>query len=84
MTLAQLEADGRITRSLFPSVPPRVDYELTKLGLTLRGALVALHVWAAKNKQTVSIDRLHASGKRKIVSHPMKSGGLAAANHLAP
>ena len=63
MTLKRLEADGIVTRTLFPSVPPRVDYELTELGQTLRGALVPLHVWAAKNKQTISTNRLHALGK---------------------
>ena len=52
LTLKRLETDGIVTRTLFPSVPPRVDYELTQLGQTLRGALVPLHVWAAKNKTT--------------------------------
>ena len=83
MTLKRLEADGIVTRTLFPSVPPRVDYELTELGQTLRGALVPLHVWAAKNKQTISINRLHALGKRKNVSHPKHFGEIAAANHAA-
>ena len=51
LTLKRLEADGIVTRTLFPSVPPRVDYELTDLGQTLRGALVPLHLWAT-NKQS--------------------------------
>ena len=82
MTLKRLEADGIVTRTLFASVPPRVDYELTDLGQTLRGALVPLHVWAAKNKQTIAHNRLHAVGARKNANHPMHSGELAAANHL--
>ncbi len=49
LTLKRLETDGLVTRTLFPSVPPRVDYELTDLGQTLRGALLPLHRWAAKN-----------------------------------
>ena len=76
MTLKRLEADGIVTRTLFPSVPPRVDYELTELGQTLRGALVPLHVWAAKNKQTISINRLHAEGTRKSTNYPRISGGI--------
>ncbi len=53
MTLKRLEVDGLVTRTLFPSVPPRVDYELTQLGQTLRGALVPLHRWAAENEETI-------------------------------
>ena len=57
LTLKRLEADGLVTRTLFPSVPPRVDYELTDLGQTLRGALVPLGRWAAKNKGLIAARR---------------------------
>ena len=57
LTLKRLEADGIVTRTLFPSVPPRVDYELTELGQTLRGALVPLHLWASQNKQAIMKNR---------------------------
>jgi DNA-binding HxlR family transcriptional regulator len=60
LTLKRLEADGVVTRTLFPSVPPRVDYELTELGITLRGALVPLHLWAAENRQTILKNRAKA------------------------
>ena len=60
LTLKRLEIDGIVTRTLFPSVPPRVDYELTRLGQTLRGALVPLHLWAAQNKETIAVNRSHA------------------------
>lgn len=61
LTLKRLETDGIVTRTLFPSVPPRVDYELTQLGQTLRGALVPLHVWASKNKETIAHNRIKAT-----------------------
>ena len=54
MTLKRLEVDGIVTRTLFPSVPPRVDYELTELGMTLRGALIPPHRWASANNRQVS------------------------------
>ncbi len=57
LTLKRLEADGLVTPTLFPSVPPRVDCELTELGHTLRGALVPLHLWAAKNKDLIAAQR---------------------------
>ncbi len=62
LTLKRLEADGIVTRTLFPSVPPRVDYELTELGQTLRAALVPLHLWATRNKQTVTENRAKCGG----------------------
>lgn len=43
--LRELERDGLITRTVFPTVPPRVDYELTALGHTLEPLLRALADW---------------------------------------
>ena len=60
LTLKRLEADGIVTRTLFPSVPPRVDYELTELGQTLRAALVPLHLWAARNERAIAENRARA------------------------
>lgn len=65
LTLKRLEVDGIVTRTLFPSVPPRVDYELTHLGQTLRGALMPLQAWAAQNKDAISSNRTHAAAKSK-------------------
>jgi DNA-binding HxlR family transcriptional regulator len=62
LTLKRLEADGIVTRTLFPSVPPRVDYELTELGQTLRAALVPLHLWSARNKQAILENRTRHTG----------------------
>jgi len=45
-TLRGLERDGLVTRTVFPTNPPRVDYELTKLGSTLWEAVEPLGTWA--------------------------------------
>lgn len=82
MTLKRLEKDGIVTRTLFPSVPPRVDYELTELGQTLRGALVPLHLWAAKNKETISKNRLQAVATEKGASRTQHLAETGAATHL--
>src|SRR5712675_2564818 len=46
LTLRGLERDGLVTRTVFPTIPPRVDYELTKLGSTLWEAVEPLGSWA--------------------------------------
>jgi DNA-binding HxlR family transcriptional regulator len=50
LTLRGLERDGLITRTVFPTVPPRVDYELTGLGRSLLIPVSALGEWAIKNR----------------------------------
>jgi DNA-binding HxlR family transcriptional regulator len=46
LTLRGLERDGLLTRTIFPTIPPRVDYELTKMGRSLRAAVEPLGSWA--------------------------------------
>jgi DNA-binding HxlR family transcriptional regulator len=46
LTLRGLERDGLVTRTLFPTIPPRVDYELTPLGRSLWNAVEPLGSWA--------------------------------------
>ncbi|MDR9851740.1 winged helix-turn-helix transcriptional regulator [Herbaspirillum huttiense] len=54
LTLRGLERDGLITRTIYPTIPPRVDYELTALGVTLLGPVMALVNWADTNKLAIS------------------------------
>jgi DNA-binding HxlR family transcriptional regulator len=46
LTLRQLERDGLVSRTVFPTVPPRVDYALTELGTTVLQPLDAFRAWA--------------------------------------
>jgi DNA-binding HxlR family transcriptional regulator len=46
LTLRGLERDGLVKRTIFPTIPPRVDYELTALGRSLRCAVAPLGKWA--------------------------------------
>jgi DNA-binding HxlR family transcriptional regulator len=46
LTLRGLERDGLLTRTVFPTIPPRVDYELTDLGRGLAQPVQALGKWA--------------------------------------
>jgi DNA-binding HxlR family transcriptional regulator len=52
-TLRGLERDGLVKRTLQPQIPPRVDYELTEAGLTLREPLKALEAWAVTHMSGV-------------------------------
>lgn len=52
-TLRTLERDGLITRKVYAQVPPRVDYQLTDLGLSLLGPLTVLREWAESNVPSI-------------------------------
>ena len=56
-TLRGLERDGFVTRTVFPTIPPRVDYELTELGCELLKPVTALGEWARKNTGRVNAAR---------------------------
>jgi DNA-binding HxlR family transcriptional regulator len=67
-TLRGLERDGLVTRTVFPTVPPRVDYELTPLGHSLREPTEALGNWvfahiAAIEKARSDFDAQQAGNK---------------------
>ncbi len=53
LTLRGLERDGLVTRTVFPTVPPRVDYELTKLGRSLLKPVSGLGLWARENRAAI-------------------------------
>ena len=52
ITLRGLERDGLVKRTLFPTIPPRVDYELTKVGRTLLAPVTGIVTWANTNQGT--------------------------------
>jgi DNA-binding HxlR family transcriptional regulator len=57
-TLRSLERDGLVTRSVTPSVPVRVDYELTPLGASLQSVMYTLKQWAEANIEQVEAARV--------------------------
>ena len=57
LTLRGLERDGLVTRTIFPTIPPRVDYELTDLGRGLRKPVEALGKWASEHQAQIEAAR---------------------------
>ena len=62
LQLRELEEDGFVTRTVFPEVPPRVEYELTELGRTLEPVLQGIRAWGdAYAKRRPSADADHSA-----------------------
>ncbi len=57
VTLRTLEADGLLSREVFPEVPPRVEYEITALGKTLIPHIRSLADWADENMGSIRASR---------------------------
>jgi DNA-binding HxlR family transcriptional regulator len=66
LTLRGLERDGLVTRTVFPTIPPRVDYELTDLGRGLSEPVKALGAWAHANQPEIQIARQNFDGRNEV------------------
>src|SRR6202451_3858447 len=68
LTLRGLERDGLVTRTVFPTIPPRVDYALTPLGRDLLEPVSALGDWAIRNQPKIPRAREQFDGLAKKAS----------------
>nr|WP_245673271.1 helix-turn-helix domain-containing protein [Nocardia lijiangensis] len=57
LTLRSLERDGLVTRTVTPTTPPRVDYDLTAVGRTLSREVGALISWAEQHREYIAVAR---------------------------
>lgn len=57
LTLRNLERDGIVKRTIYPEIPPRVEYEVTPFGHTLTAPVIGLAQWAADNQNTIVANR---------------------------
>src|SRR5258708_34372305 len=73
-TLRGLERDGLVTRTVFPTTPQRVDYELTKLGSTLWRAVEPLGSWARAHVSDILTSREQFD--EKILGSAKRSASL--------
>lgn len=58
VTLKTLEADGLVKRTVYPQIPPKVEYELTPMGKSLLPHLHELAKWAVENMEQIKVSRL--------------------------
>ncbi len=85
LTLRGLERDGLLTRTAFPTIPPRVDYALTPLGRDLLNPVSALGAWAIRNQPKIARAReqfdgiCEANGKPPIRRRGVRTGLVQAA-----
>ena len=73
LTLKGLEQDGLVTRTMYPSIPPRVEYALTPLGFSLIAPLSSLHAWAvqhgaamAQSREQYALRQLESAGQARF------------------
>jgi DNA-binding HxlR family transcriptional regulator len=66
-TLRLMERDGLVTRTVHPVVPPKVEYKLTELGLTLGAAFCGVWIWAAENIERIEQARRDFDGKAAVL-----------------
>ena len=86
LTLRGLERDGLVTRTVFPTIPPRVDYALTPLGRDLLQPVSALGAWAIRNQPKIVGAREQFDGnceanRKKPPRRPTLRSGLVEAVH---
>lgn len=74
MTLRGLERDGVVTRTVYPTTPPRVDYELTPLGHSLREPVEALGDWALAHLDVIDQARREFDSRSKAAPVPVAQG----------
>lgn len=62
LTLKRLERDGLVTRTVYPEIPPRVEYALSELGRSLLHPVLSLADWAERHREEIQQARARFSG----------------------
>ncbi|MFI0976810.1 winged helix-turn-helix transcriptional regulator [Streptomyces sp. NPDC021093] len=68
LTLRNLERDGMLTRTVHPTVPPKVEYELTPVARELHSSLIGLTTWAERHRVTVAEARAAYDEKNGVAA----------------
>ena len=65
-TVRQMEYDGLVVRTVFPVIPPRVEYELTPMGLSLGEAFCGVWIWAEQHREHIAAARKAFGGAQPV------------------
>lgn len=68
LQLRELEADGIVHRTVFPEVPPKVEYELTKLGYSLAPVLLSMRDWGEHFQATQPVESAQPAPSRALIN----------------
>lgn len=79
LTLKGLEKDGLVLRTVFPTIPPSVTYELTELGRTLMAPMMALVMWSKNYQAEVELARTRYQEKQASAGDADSDGPRAVA-----
>lgn len=76
VTLRGLERDGLVTRTIYPEIPPRVEYSLTELGMTLRQLVRGMVKWSEAHLGEVDTARAAYDSRqsKRGAGPPVRSG----------
>jgi DNA-binding HxlR family transcriptional regulator len=74
VTLRGMERDGLVTRKVYPEVPPRVEYALTRLGATLRQLVGGLVEWSGAHLTQVDAARAAYDARNRRLAKPVPLG----------
>lgn len=69
-TLRQMESDGLVKRTIYPVIPPKVEYELTPLGLSLGAAFCGVWIWAEEHHDAITNAREAFQQQRRAKTTP--------------
>ena len=90
LTVRGLERDGLVNRTIYPTIPPKVEYELTPLGRTLRGPLGSIAVWARDHQPEMEQARTQfdataaATGSKNVRRSPRRIAVKPPKRRLGP
>lgn len=63
VTVRNLERDGLLVRTVYPTIPPRVEYEVSELGRSLKQALTPIGEWVSTNRDDIEASRRRFDSK---------------------